>query len=90
MSRFCGKIVTICESDDMFNWYRIREENDSHIRYNNNMIEGLADEPQEKMVSLDKVVDKFRRFIIDYFPNLFPTGEEVKYVTDLFRKRLED
>lgn len=90
MSRFCGKIVTICESDDMFNWYRIREENDSHIKYNNNMIEGLANEPQEKMVSLDKVVDEFRRFIIDYFPNLFPTGEEVKYVTNLFRKRLED
>lgn len=44
MSRFCGKIVTICESDDMFNWYRIREENDSHIRYNNNMIECLVEE----------------------------------------------
>lgn len=44
---------------------------------------------QEKMVSLDKVVDEFRHFIIDYFSNLFPTGEEVKYVTDLFRKRLE-
>ena len=59
MSRFCGKIVTICESDDMFNWYRIREENDSHIRYNNNMIEGLVDtEPQEKMVSLDDACDK--------------------------------
>ena len=58
MSRFCGKIVTICESDDMFNWYRIREENNSYIRYNNNMIEGFADvEPQEKMVSLDKVCE---------------------------------
>ena len=43
MSRFCGKIVTICESDDMFDWYRIREENDSHIRYNNNMIECLVE-----------------------------------------------
>ena len=43
MSRFCGKIVTICESDDMFKWYRIREENNSHIKYNNNMIEGLVE-----------------------------------------------
>lgn len=43
MSRFCGKIVTICESYDMFNWYRIREENDSHIKYNNNMIECLVE-----------------------------------------------
>lgn len=55
------------------------------------MIEGIADvEPQEKMVSLAKVVDEFRHFIINYFSNLFPTGEEVKYVTDLFRKRLEE
>ena len=44
---------------------------------------------KEKMVSLDKVVDEFRQFIVDYFPNLFRTGEEVKEVMDLFRKRLE-
>lgn len=41
------------------------------------------------MVSLDKVVNEFSHFIIEHFSNLFPTGEEVKYVTDLFRKRLE-
>ena len=57
MSKFCGKIVTICESDDMFNWYRISEEKNPHIRYNNNMIEGFADESQEKMVSLEDVCE---------------------------------
>ena len=44
MSRFCGKIVTICELDDMFNWYRISEEKNPHIRFNNNMIECLVEE----------------------------------------------
>ena len=43
MSRFCGKIVTICEVDDMFNWYRISEEKDPHTKYNNNMIECLVE-----------------------------------------------
>ena len=40
--------------------------------------------------SLDKAVDEFSHFIVDYFRNLFPTGEEVKEITDLFRKRLEE
>ena len=81
--------------------YYIKIDNDKDISvdyptnlllpYDNidNMVEDVANEPQDKMVSLDKVVDEFRHFIVDYFPNLFPTGEEVKYVTDLFRKRLE-
>ena len=43
MSRFCGKIVTICGVDDMFNWYSISEEKDPHTKYNNNMIECLVE-----------------------------------------------
>lgn len=43
MSRFCGKIVTICGVDDMFNWYRIGEEKNPNIKYNNNMIECLVE-----------------------------------------------
>lgn len=82
MSRFCGKIVTICESDDMFKWYRIREENNSHIRYNNNMIEGFADvEPQEKMVSLDKVCEYLQKNM--YVEHIFEYSEDeqpVQYV----------
>ena len=50
-----------------------------------------ADEnPKDGTVSLDKVVDEFRHFITDHFSNLFRTGEEVKMITDLFKKRLEE
>lgn len=95
MSRFCGKIVTICESDDMFNWYRIREENDSHIKYNNNMIEGLADEPQEKMVRLDKVCDILYAMLTtqdinDYDYVTAPAYDTVEDFVGDFRKSFEE
>ena len=94
MSRFCGKIVTICESDDMFNWYRIREENNSHIRYNNNMIEGLADEPQEKMVSLDKACEWIEKnFRSDGYFSLYYVGGGIytpKNIAKDFRKAMEE
>ena len=90
MSRFCGKIVTICESDDMFNWYRIREENDSHIKYNNNMIEGLADESQEKMVSLNKACKVISEMVQKFCPNLIRCGEDLKYWENEFIKKLEE
>ena len=51
---------------------------------------GIKNGKTDKMVNLDKVVDEFRQFIVDYFSNLFRTGEEVKEVTDLFRKRLDE
>jgi len=89
MSEFCDKVVTIDYYNSRGDCYEIKE--DGKVNYwSDAMFEGIADvEPQEKMVSLEKVVDEFRHFIINYFSNLFPTGEEVKYVTDLFRKRLE-
>ena len=88
MSVFCGSVVTI-RGIYAYIGYDIQEDMQCRT-WTDEMIEGIADvEPQEKMVSLEKVVDEFRHFIINYFSNLFPTGEEVKYVTDLFRKRLE-
>ena len=89
MSEFCGKVVTIDAYVPRGDYYDIKEDGKVNF-WSDDMIEGLADEPQEKMVSLDKAVDEFRHFIIAHFSNLFPTGEEVKYVTDLFRKRLEE
>ena len=90
MSCFCGKTVTINNVSHR-GYYDINED-DCCYYWTDEMFEGLVDEtePQDKMVSLDKVVDEFRQFIVDYFPNLFRTGEEVKEVMDLFRKRLEE
>ena len=90
MSEFCGKVVTIDAYVPRGNYYDIKEDGKVNF-WSDDMFEGLVDEePQEKMVSLDKAVDEFRHFIITHFSNLFPTGEEVKYITDLFRKRLEE
>lgn len=91
MSKFCGKVVTIEAYNGRWHSYDIKEDGKVNFWYDE-MFEGLAieDELQEKMVSLDKAVDEFSNFIVDHFSNLFPTGEEVKYVTDLFRKRLEE
>lgn len=92
MTEWCGEELTIdlVYTNDEGRSLYIMKEPETQWRFTDSMIEGLANEPQEKMVSLDKAVDKFRQFIVDYFPNLFPTGEEVKAVTDLFRKRLEE
>lgn len=90
MSEFCGKVVTIVAYNPRGNYYDIEEDGKVNF-WCGEMFEGFAiEEPQEKMVSLGKVVDEFSNFIVDHFSNLFPTGEEVKYVTDLFRKRLEE
>ena len=81
MSVFCGSVVTICGIYSHCG-YDVREDMQCRS-WTDEMIECLVDEePQEKMVSLDKVVDEFRHFIITHFSNLFPTGEEVKYIKD--------
>lgn len=91
MTEYCGEELTIdfIFTDERGSGY-VMKETKIQWRFTDGMIEGLVNEPQEKMVSLDKVVDEFSYFIVDCFPNLFRTGEEVKYVTDLFRKRLEE
>ena len=93
MTEWCGKELTIdlVYTNDEGRSLYIMKEPETQWRFTDSMIEDLVEEvPQEKMVSLDKVVDEFRHFIITHFSNLFPTGEEVKYITDLFRKRLEE
>ena len=95
MVKYCGAVLTIMtigNQDIGTKQKYFMHETDYAWGFTDEMIEGLADEtePQEKMVSLDRVVDEFSHFIAANFSNLFPTGEEVKYVTDLFRKRLEE
>lgn len=55
MSEFCGKVVTIEHCNAKHNYYDIEE--DGKVNYwVDDMFEGLAiEEPQEKMVSLEKV-----------------------------------
>ena len=87
MSKFCGHTMIVCNRTNL----GVMTMGGSASYWTDEMIEGLVDEePRDKMVSLDKVVYEFSKFIVDNFSNLFPTGEEVKYVTDLFRKRLEE
>ena len=64
MTEFCGKTVTIAAQRNE-NHYFIMEDNCLSF-WSEDMIEGLADEPQEKMVSLDKVEKYLRENIILY------------------------
>lgn len=63
MSVFCGSIVTIC---GIFPYcgYDVREDMQCRT-WTDEMIEGIADEPQEKMVSLDKVCGLLKNIIDD-------------------------
>lgn len=95
MSEFCGKVVTIEHCNTKHNYYDIEE--DGKVNYwTDEMFEGLAiEEPQEKMVSLDKVC-KWLRANIDLYADtrrsLFSNYQEV-YLTDTFetefRKAME-
>ena len=64
MIEFCGKTVTIVAQRDN-KYYYIKEDNCLSF-WSEDMIEGLADEPQEKMVSLNKVEKYLRENIILY------------------------
>lgn len=96
MSEFCGKVVTIEHCNTKHNYYDIEE--DGKVNYwTDEMFEGLAiEEPQEKMVSLDKVC-KWLRANIDLYADtrrsLFSNYQEV-YLTDNFetefRKAMEE
>ena len=85
MSEFCGKVVTIEHCNTKHNDYDIEEDGKVNL-WSDEMIEGLADEPQEKMVSLDKVC-KWLRANIDLYTDtrrsLFSNYQEV-YLTDNF------
>ena len=53
MSVFCGSVVTICGEYSYDYGYDVREDMQCRT-WTDDMFEGLADEPQEKMVSLEK------------------------------------
>jgi hypothetical protein len=60
MSEYCGKELTIdyIYADSNGKQAYVMKETNTTWRFTDGMIEGLADEePQEKMVSLDKVCD---------------------------------
>ncbi len=63
MVEFCGKTVTIVAQRDN-KYYYIKEDNCLSF-WSEDMIEGLVDEPQEKMVSLGKVCEVLKNTIDD-------------------------
>jgi hypothetical protein len=92
MSEFCGKVVTIEHCNTKHNYYDIEE--DGKVNYwTDEMFEGLAiEEPQEKMVSLEKVV-KYLQSKLEYSPDIdglqiYDTGIE-EFVND-FCKAMEE
>lgn len=79
MSKFCGKVVTIESYNSRWHYYDIKEDEKVNFWYDE-MFEGFADEPQEKMVSLEDVC-KWLRNNIDFYV-------ETKYDED-FRVDIE-
>lgn len=66
MSKFCGKVVTIEYYNSTCNYYDIEEDGKANYWYDE-IFEGLAieEEPQEKMVSLEKVCERLKNTIDD-------------------------
>ena len=70
MSEFCDKVVTIDAYNSRGNSYEIKE--DGKVNYwTNDMFEdpAIEEEPQEKMVSLDKVCDILYDMLHDQWIN---------------------
>ena len=91
MIEFCGKTVTIVAQRDN-KYYFIKEDNCLSF-WSEDMIEGLADEPQEKMVSLDKVCEVLKNTIDDDV--LVKCGSVIKCMSinefvEYFRKTMEE
>ena len=87
MSEFCGKVVTIDAYIPRGNYYEIEEDGKVNL-WTDEMIEGLADEPQEKMVSLNKVEKYLRENIILY---VFATNlDQREEWFNNFRKTMEE
>ena len=92
MSAFCGKVVTIGHCNSKHNYYDIEE--DGKVNYwTDEMFEGLAiEEPQEKMVSLDKVIKWLQENTVKHFDNKNLTmlfGSTIDMIED-FRKTMEE
>lgn len=69
MSEFCGNVVTIAYCNAKHNYYDIEE--DGKVNYwVDAMFEGLViEEPQEKIVSLDKACDLLYDMLRDQYIN---------------------
>ena len=97
MIKLCGKELTIdlvYTNDEGTSLY-IMKEPETQWRFTDGMIEGLADEPQEKMVSLDKVCDLLYDVLHDqYIGDQKMVGtwsyENVETFVEDFRKTLEE
>ena len=93
MSNFCGKIVTIAYVNEKGEYYDIEE--DGLVNYwTDEMIECLAYESQEKMVSLDKVCDMLYEMlsthnINDYDYVIASAYDDVVDFVEDFRKTFE-
>ena len=95
MSEYCGKELTIdyIYTDSNSKQAYVMKETNTAWRFTDGMIEGLADEePQEKMVSLEKVV-KYLQSKLEYSPDIdglqiYDTSIEA-FVND-FRKTMEE
>ena len=71
MTEWCGKELTIdlvYTNDEGISLY-IMKEPKTQWRFTDGMIEGLANEPQEKMVSLEKVCDILHDMLHDQWIN---------------------
>lgn len=91
MSEFCGKIVTIDAYNAKHKYYDIKEDGKANFWYDE-MFEGLAiEEPQEKMVSLDKVIKWLQENTVKDFDNKNLTmlfGSTIDMIED-FRKTMD-
>ena len=95
MSPYCGKELTvdIAEEDNNISTYIMKEPAIS-FKFTEDMIEGLVDEPQEKMVSLDKVCDMLYAMLTtqdinDYDYVTAPAYDTVEDFVEDFRKTME-
>lgn len=85
-SEFCGKVVTIDAYVPRGDYYYIKEDGKLNL-WSDDMFEGLAiEDPQEKMVSLDKVEEwLYKNFYESY--NLNNCGKyelDKPYIESLF------
>ena len=100
MTKYCGEVLTIMTigNQDIGSKQKyFMHETDHPWGFTDDMIEGLVDEeePQEKMVSLDKVCDILYAMLTtqdinDYDYVTAPAYDNVVDFVEDFRKRLEE
>ena len=93
MSKFCGKVVTIESYNSRWYYYDIKEDEKVYFWYDE-MFEGLAieEEPQEKMVSLDKACEWLRNNIDFYVETKYDEDfrVDIEQLLNDIRKAMEE